>query len=117
MDSGAGHSESGEKRGGGERERERERKKEKGSEEGKKGALVVAPGARRPYLAGVARVVIFFPLSTRSRCCVIIPERRSKRWCLGRLSEVIKRRDSGVAFQGNVVIIGGGRRLDFSWII
>ena len=103
-----------EEEGGKEREKERKRK----GKEGKKGALVVAPGARRPYLAGVARVVIFFPLSTtRSRCCVIIPERRSKRWCLGRLSEVIKRRDSGVAFQGNVVIIGGGRRLDFSWII
>lgn len=102
-----------EEEGGKEREKERKRK----GKEGKKGALVVAPGARRPYLAGVARVVIFFPLSTRSRCCVIIPERRSKRWCLGRLSEVIKRRDSVVAFQGNVVIIGGGRRLDFSWII
>lgn len=105
----------GKKEEEGRKEREKERKRK--GKEGKKGALVVAPGARRPYLAGVARVVIFFPLSTRSRCCVIIPERRSKRWCLGRLSEVIKRRDSGVAFQGNVVIIGGGRRLDFSWII
>lgn len=47
----------------------KERKREKGSEEGrvrewkkkkKKGALVVAPGTRRPYLAGVARS-IFLP--------------------------------------------------------
>lgn len=54
------------KEGGKKREKERERKRggestgmEKKKKK-KKGALVVAPGTRRPYLAGVARS-IFLP--------------------------------------------------------